>query len=119
MQIKEAKPLSVKYTIKMDFFERMIIKKFRSSHPDVFCKNGLRPTTLLKKRLWHRCFPVNFVKFLRTPFYIKHLWWLLLKDKITITIRLLSKLQMFNLSWTQSPWDTPRIHACNMSLSTF
>ena len=22
----------------------------------------------LKKRLWHRCFPVNFVKFLRTPF---------------------------------------------------
>ena len=28
----------------------------------------LRPATLLKKRLWHRCFPVNFVKFLRTPF---------------------------------------------------
>ena len=29
---------------------------------------GLRATTLLKKRLWHRCFPVNFTKFLRTPF---------------------------------------------------
>ena len=29
---------------------------------------NLRPATLLKKRLWHRCFPVNFVKFLRTPF---------------------------------------------------
>ena len=29
---------------------------------------GLRPTTLLKKSLWHRCFPVNFPKFLRTPF---------------------------------------------------
>ena len=34
---------------------------------------GLRPATLLKKRkfmkkrLWHRCFPVNFTKFLRTP----------------------------------------------------
>ena len=30
-------------------------------------------TNLLKKRLWHRCFPVNFVKFLRTPgdcFYV-------------------------------------------------
>ena len=27
-----------------------------------------RPATLLKKRLWHRCFPVNFVTFLRTPF---------------------------------------------------
>ena len=24
--------------------------------------------TLFKKRLWHRCFPVNFAKFLRTPF---------------------------------------------------
>ena len=32
-------------------------------------KIGLRPATLLKKRLWHRCFPVNFVKFLRTPFH--------------------------------------------------
>ena len=34
-------------------------------------RNCLRPSTLLKKRLWHRCFPVNFVKFLRTPFYIE------------------------------------------------
>ena len=29
---------------------------------------GLRPGPLLKKRLWHRCFPVNFAIFLRTPF---------------------------------------------------
>ena len=34
---------------------------------------GLRPATLLKKRLWHRCFPVNFAKFLRTPFFKEHL----------------------------------------------
>ena len=27
----------------------------------------LRPTTSFKKRLWHRCFPVNFVKPLITP----------------------------------------------------
>ena len=40
---------------------------------------GHRPATLLKKRLWHRCFPANFMIFLRTPFYIKHLWWLLLQ----------------------------------------
>ena len=39
---------------------------------------GLRTATLLKKRLWHRCFPVNFAKFLRTPFLIEHLRWLLL-----------------------------------------
>ena len=30
---------------------------------------GLTPATLLKKRLWHRCFPVNFTKFLRNLFY--------------------------------------------------
>ena len=40
--------------------------------------HALRHATLLKKRLWHECFPVNFVKFLRTPFYTEHLWWLLL-----------------------------------------
>ena len=28
---------------------------------------SLRPVTLLKKRLWHRCFHLNFVKVLRTP----------------------------------------------------
>ena len=43
-------------------------------------KKGLRPATLLKKRLWHRCFPVNFAKFLtaehRTPLddYFCALW---------------------------------------------
>ena len=31
-------------------------------------KLGLRPATLLKKRLRYRCFLVNFAKFLRTPF---------------------------------------------------
>ena len=36
------------------------------------------PSFLLKKILWHRCFPANFVKFLRTHFFIEPLWWLLL-----------------------------------------
>ena len=39
---------------------------------------GLKPTTLLGKRVWHRCFPVNFAEFLRTSFLTEHLWWLLL-----------------------------------------
>ena len=29
------------------------------------------PATLLKKRLWHRCSPVNFAKFLSTPFFYR------------------------------------------------
>ena len=77
--------------------------KFRCSRPEVFCEKdilrnfakftgkhlcqrfffnkvvGFRLATLLKNSLWHRCFPVNFVKFLRTPFLKKHLRWLLLE----------------------------------------
>ena len=34
---------------------------------------GIRPATLLKKRHWHRCFLVNFAKFLRTPSLTEHL----------------------------------------------
>ena len=41
---------------------------------------GLRPATLFKKRLWHRCFPVNFAKFLRTPFSQNTSWRLLLNQ---------------------------------------
>ena len=29
---------------------------------------GLKTATLLKKKLWHRYFPVDFAKFLRTPY---------------------------------------------------
>ena len=66
------------------------VENFRSSRPEVFCKKGVLKNftkftgkhlckspffniTLLKKRLWHRCFPVNFVKFLRTSFFLEHL----------------------------------------------
>ena len=45
--------------------------KFTGKHlcQSLFFKKiaGLRPAILFKKRLWHRCFPVNFAKFLRTP----------------------------------------------------
>ena len=35
---------------------------------------GVLYATLLKRRLWQRCFPVNFVKFLRKPFFTQHIW---------------------------------------------
>ena len=84
-------------------FSRKYQKKHRSSRPEVFCKKyvlrnftkftgkylcqslffkkvaGLGSANLLKKRPWHRCFDVNFVKFLRTPFLTEHLWWPLLE----------------------------------------
>ena len=43
---------------------------------------GLRLATLLKKRLWHRYFPVNFSEFLRTHFFKELLRWLLLDEKV-------------------------------------
>ena len=52
------------------FYKKSVLRNFTKF-------TGLRPTTLVKKKLWHRCFPVNFVKFLRTPFCTDHLWWLL------------------------------------------
>ena len=47
--------------------------KFAGKHPcQVPFYNkvaGPDPATLSKKRLWHKCFPTNFAKFLRTPFH--------------------------------------------------
>ena len=57
-----------------------------------------RPATLFKKRLWQRCFPVNFAKFLRAPFFIEHLWWLLLKPWICYI-----RFNFFNL-WKFFTW---------------
>ena len=67
---------------------------FRNGRPEVFCKKGVLgnfakltgkhlcqslffnkvaglcpAATLLKKRLWQKCFPVNFSKFLRTAIF--------------------------------------------------
>ena len=49
---------------------------------------GLRPATLLKKKLLHRCFPANVGKFLRTSFLIEHPRWLLLSVGKTKTVKL-------------------------------
>ena len=83
-----------------------MLQKYRSSRLEVFCRKGvlrnfekftgkhlcqsllfnkvagLRTVTLLKKRFWCRCFPVNFSKFLKTPFITEHLRWLLLKTPV-------------------------------------
>ena len=65
--------------------------KHSSSRPEEFCKKGVLGNfakftgKYLCQRLFfnkvaglrHRCFPVNFAKFLRTPFCTEHLQWLL------------------------------------------
>ena len=34
---------------------------------------GMSPATLLEKRLWHRCFHVNFAKILKNTYFEEHL----------------------------------------------
>ena len=64
------------------FCKKGVLRNFTKFTGKYLCQRlffNKEPATLLKKSLWHRCFPVNFVKFLRTPFYKEHLWWLLLR----------------------------------------
>ena len=35
---------------------------------------GLRPATLLKNSLWHRCFAVNFCEISKNILFTEHLW---------------------------------------------
>ena len=74
--------------IKFIMWEAVGYNYIESSRPEVFCNKVVlrnlakstgrhlcqslffnivadaKPATLLKKRVWHRCFPVNFAKFL-------------------------------------------------------
>ena len=72
-------------------FTTVRLVSVRGSCPEVFCNKGilyakligkhlcqslffnkvvcLRPAILLKKGLWHRCFPIKFAKFSRTNFF--------------------------------------------------
>ena len=55
----------------------MFLKILQNSQESIFAGVSfllLRPATYFKKRPWHSCFPLNFAKFLRTPFFTKHLW---------------------------------------------
>ena len=51
--------------------KKMFLEISRNSQENTCARESisLRRATLLKKRFWHRCFPVNFVKFRRTPFF--------------------------------------------------
>ena len=87
--------LSVKLFIFNLWRSILISVELRSSRSEVFCEKGLlnnfakftgkhkcqslsfnkvarlRPATFLKKRLWYKCFPVNFAEFLRTSIFYR------------------------------------------------
>ena len=45
---------------------------------------GLQSYSLIKKRLQHKCFPVNIAKFLRIAIFMEDLWWLIKCRVITL-----------------------------------
>ena len=56
------------------FYKKGVLKNFAKFTGKHLCQSlffnkvaSLRPTTSLKKRLWHWCLPVNITKCLRTP----------------------------------------------------
>ena len=58
------------------FYKKGVLKDFPKFTGKHFCRalffnkiTAQRPATLLKKRIRNRCFPMNFVKFLKTTFY--------------------------------------------------
>ena len=67
-------------SVKKVFLESL--QKFIAKHlcwSSFFKKLQVRPAILFKKKLRHRFFSGNFVKFLRISFLTEHLQWLLLK----------------------------------------
>ena len=63
---------------------------------------GVSRCYFIKTRLWHRCFPVNFVKILITPFLTEHLWWLFLHFKSRrikdVNVQLLHQLLFYYMT---------------------
>ena len=65
------------------FSSEIAVRKCSSKHFAIFTgKHHCWSPFLIKlqalRLLRHRCFPVNIAKFLRTVFFMEHLWWLLL-----------------------------------------
>ena len=81
--------------LSMNYLSSPETLKFQKQPPNLFYKKGILKNFAkltgkhlyqslqlkLKKGLWHRCFPVNFAKFLRTPILKNICKWLLLKIK--------------------------------------
>ena len=106
---------------KNQVFHKYFFNKSISNRPEMFCKkgvltnfanftgkhlcqilffnkvSGLRTAILLKMRLRHRCFPVNFVKFLRTLFFSQNISGCCFCKSDQIHRKLISKLFTYTM----------------------
>ena len=96
--------------------------KCRSSRSEVLCKKVCN-----FKSLWHRCFPVNFAKFLRTLLFIEHLMWLLLEMEravrftklVIIRIRSILNIKLIDIAQSLNDADCERFWNQNDPRSDF
>ena len=63
---------NVEAVVQKCYVKKVFLEILRNSQESTWCQSpffnkvvGLNPATLLKKRLWHRCFLVNFCEFLK------------------------------------------------------
>ena len=93
---------------------------------------GLEACDFVKKRLWHKYFPVKFAKFLRTPFFTEHFRWLLLNFNrfyfFNEAFRFSLKIKSGNYIWVESyadgrqytgTWNTYLLHISKWLLLNF
>ena len=66
--------------IKKESLAQVFSCEFFEIFKSTFFTEHLRATASGYLRISFRCFPVNFLKFLITPSFIEHLWWLLLLE---------------------------------------
>ena len=76
----DKEPRCVKKQLLQVFYEKGVLKNFAKFPGKHLCQipffnkvSGLRAAFLLKKRLWRRCFPVNFAEIFKKTFFTDYL----------------------------------------------
>ena len=60
--------LIIRSSHRMCSVKKVFLEILQNSQENTYARVSFLTPTLFQKRLWHRCFLVNFSKFLRTPF---------------------------------------------------
>ena len=105
------------------YFSRKSFENFTGKTPvleSLFKKvAGPQACDFIKKRLQHRCFPVNVREFFKAPFLIEHLRWPLFKISKSNNPTICPKIfHQYYLS-TRNIWSPPFLTMSNYFENTF